>query len=174
MKHTNNQILQMMLELQLEDEDGKTVNKEERVKCATYLGETVRNMALHFNDKSKTTRYSSHIINLSVTLFLRNRSSYNAMRESGMIKLPHQNTIHKITSEMKILPGYDPNLYFTFKDQLKSESNVMGHLMLDEIKLKNGLAWNCMNNEVTGYIEEEINTTHLFEHILGLSKKPKK
>ena len=30
-----------------------------------------------------------------------------------------------------------------------------------------------MNNEVTGFIQDEINATHLFEHILGLSNKPK-
>ena len=159
------------MELQLEDEDGVKVNNEERVKCATYLGETVRNMALHFNNKLMNTRYSSHIINLSVTLFLRSRSTYQAMRDSGVLKLHHPNTINKITHEMKIYPGYDPSVYFTIKDQLTSNSNVMGHLMPDKIKLKNGLAWNCMSNEVTGFIQKEINTTHLFEHILGLYKK---
>ena len=39
MKQADNQILQMMMELQLEDKDGVKVNNEERVKCATHLGE---------------------------------------------------------------------------------------------------------------------------------------
>ena len=167
MKQADNQILQIMMELQLEDEDGVKVNNEERVKCATYLGETVRNMALHFNNKLMNTRYSSHIINLSVTLFLRSRSIYQAMGDSSVLKLPHPNTINKITREMKIYPGYNPSVYFTIKDQLTSDSNVMGHIMLDEIKLKNGLAWNCTNNEVTCFISDEINTTIMFENILG-------
>ena len=31
-----------------------------------------------------------------------------------------------------------------------------------------------MNNEVTGFIKDEINTSHLFEHILGLTNNKKK
>ena len=65
----------MMMELQLQGEDGVNVKKEEEAKCAKYIEETVRNMDLHFIDKSKTIKCSSRIINLSLTLFLRNKSS---------------------------------------------------------------------------------------------------
>lgn len=35
----------------------------------------------------------------------------------------------------------------------------MGHLMLDEIKLKNSIAYNCNSNKVTGF------STRTHEHI---------
>ena len=81
-----------------------------------------------------------------------NKSSYETLRETCALNLPHPNTRHKITREMKIHPGYDPSIYFTIRDQILSSSDIMGHLMLDEIRLENGLAWDCMNNEVTGLI----------------------
>ena len=40
--------------------------------------------------------------------------------------------------------------------------------MMDEIKLKNGIMWNCMNNEVTGFVGEDLKTNELLENILGL------
>ena len=75
---------------------------------------------------------------------------------------------------MKIKPGYDPSAYLTMKEIMrKTGKKYKGHIMLDEIKLKNGLAWNCMNNEITGFISEDLNTTKLFENILGFTLNTK-
>ena len=52
---------------------------------------------------------------------------------------------------------------------IRPPNTVQGHVMLDKIKLKNGLAWNYMNNEVTGFISDEMNTSEFFENILGLT-----
>ena len=52
-----------------------------------------------------------------------------------------------------------------------SETSVIGHIMMDEIKLKNSIMWNWMNNEVTGFIKVELNTAKLFEHVFGLATK---
>ena len=170
--HTESQILSMMMNLKISGTDGAAINSEERIKCAEYLTETVNNMTLHFNEKSKRCRYSPHIINLSLSLYLQNKTSYDHIRRSGIVNLPHPNTLKSITKEMKYLPGYDPNVYFSMKTQMAGiKGPLVGHLMVDEIKLKNGLAWNCMNNEVTGFICDQINTNHMFENILGVSLK---
>ena len=50
----------------------------------------------------------------------------------------------------------------------------MGHVMMDEIKLKNGIMWNCMNGEVSGFIADELNAKDLMLDILGLSSTNKK
>ena len=65
-----------------------------------------------------------------------------------------------------------PNVMYILKDQLQNTKDIIrGHLMMDEIKLKNGIMWNCMNNEVTGFVEEDLKTNALLENILGLKKK---
>ena len=43
--------------------------------------------------------------------------------------------------------------------------------MMDEIKLKNGIVFNCNSNEVTGFLTEQLNTKTMFENILSISKK---
>ena len=46
--------------------------------------------------------------------------------------------------------------------------------MLDKIKFKNGLAWDCMNTDGTGFIAEEIETTRIIEDIFGLTNQTQK
>ena len=90
--------------------------------------------------------------------------------------LPHLSTLKIISLVMKFDPGFDPRIYQTIKHcVIQSTDNVEGHLMLDEIILKIGLAWNCINNEVTGCIYNELNTPKMLEHILHpkLLNKPK-
>ena len=76
MKKTNEQITHMMTTLQLNDESDDKVNKEERLKCADFLCETINNMTLHFNEKGNRCRYSTHTVNLSLMLCLRNKNVY--------------------------------------------------------------------------------------------------
>ena len=73
---------------------------------------------------------------------------------------------------MKINPGGDPNTYLTLKDKIHHlEEEVVGHVMIDEIKLKNGIAYNCNNSEVSGFAIEQMNTKTMFENILSMNKK---
>ena len=44
--------------------------------------------------------------------------------------------------------------------------------MLDEIKLKNGIAFNPNSNEVTGFLPEHLNTSTVYQQILNESDKP--
>ena len=45
--------------------------------------------------------------------------------------------------------------------------------MMDEIKLKNGVLWNCSNNTVPGFVMEELNTTNMLQEILGMNDSKK-
>ena len=44
---------------------------------------------------------------------------------------------------------------------------------MDEIKLKHGIMWNCMNGAVTGFIADELNSKDLMLDILGISNTKK-
>lgn len=41
--------------------------------------------------------------------------------------------------------------------------------MMDKIKLKNEMMWNCMNNEEIEFVEEDLNTNTMMEDILELT-----
>ena len=51
-----------------------------------------------------------------------------------------------------------------------SKEGIVGHLMMDEMKLKNVISFNCKNNEIIGFIPEEMNTNNMLENILNTTK----
>ena len=52
-------------------------------------------------------------------------------------------------------------------------NKIMGHLMLDEIKLKNGITYKCNSNKVLGFLPDYMDTKNLHQNILDKSKKKK-
>ena len=68
---------------------------------------------------------------------------------------------------MKVHLEGDPNIYLPFKEAIeKSDVEVVGHLMMDEITLKIGIAYNISSGEVIGFVTEQLNTSKLLELIL--------
>ena len=55
----------------------------------------------------------------------------------------------------------------------QSHECIAGHLMMDEIKLKNGISFNCKSKEVIGFLSDNLNTKHMLEEILNGTKKKK-
>ena len=116
------------------------------------------------NNKSKKNTYSGHVINVCMSLYLTSKSGYNTLRESGLLSLPHPSTLSGIKQDLKIQPGGDPSMYQSFLKEVNyCEHDVTGHLMVDKIKLKNGIAFNVQNNEIKGFIKEQLNTKQMFE-----------
>ena len=75
-------------------------------------------------------------------------------------------------SHLKIRPGGDPSIYLMLQDEISASSNdIVGHLMMDEFKLKNGISFNCKSKEITGFIPHEIKTKNVLENILNMNKK---
>ena len=75
---------------------------------------------------------------------------------------------------MKVQPNGDPDIYlYSKEEQSKSKGEVTRHLMMDEIKLKNVIAFNRSNNEITGFVIDQLNTKLMFENILSIIKKKK-
>ena len=75
---------------------------------------------------------------------------------------------------MKVNPGGDPSIYISMKEELISaDGDIVGHLMMDEIKLNNGISFNCKSNEITGFVEQQLKTKVMFENILSITKKKK-
>ena len=75
LKQTDLQINRLMMDLKVKDESGVDMHRDERMKRSQYLSETIQSMMLYFNDKTKRRRYSSHMINMSLVLYLRNKTS---------------------------------------------------------------------------------------------------
>ena len=171
---TKDDVMKMMVELKFGEDGSETVAIEERKDCAKYITDNIKNMSLQLNGRSKQSRYSSHILNVSLAMYMRSKGSYNDLRKSCAIKLPCANTVQNLTQSFKVREGFDRNVNFLLDlEKGKNGNTVKGHLMMDEIKLKNGVLWNCSNNTVTGFVMEELNTTNMLKEILGMNDSKK-
>ena len=173
-----NDLMYTLLEVQKGHEDGK---KEKifsdivRDNLISYLTDSITNLSLKLNGKGTQCRYSNHAINLSMSLFLKNKAMYKELRETNSMSLPSPDILYKKQSLLRPSPGVDPRTMQFIKDlKQRTKGKIKGHVMMDEIKLKNGIMWNCMNNVISGYIEEELNTKDIMMDILGLSPTKKK
>ena len=126
------------MELHLDIDTSDSKSRQERIICAKYITETVDNMPTSIKTK-RQVKYSAHTINVAMSLFLRNKKSYDALRKSGLLCLQHPTTLKKITKYMKVLTGGDPTIYLSLKDEIsKLKHKVVGRIIMDEIKLKIG------------------------------------
>ena len=121
--------------------------------------------------ENKKASYLSHNINVTMSLYLRSKKSYDDVCASVIVCLTHPNTL-KIIKDINIQPCGDPNIYLLLKDEISMlNEELIGHVMMDKIKLKNGVAFNCNNNEVAGFVVGQLNTNMVFENLVSLTKK---
>ena len=162
----------MLLSVQSGDEKEKIFEDEERDKLVKYLSELTKKLSLRLKNKSTRCRYSEHAINISMSLYLRSKSAYHFVRDNTPTPLPHPRRLRDRLSKLRPIEGIDPKSLVLLKEVINSKKyKLKGHLMMDEIKLKNGLMWNSMNGIVTGFIKDELNVKDLMLYILGMSKK---
>lgn len=127
-------------------------------------------LSLHIYEKSSRCGYSLYIVNTNLAMYIRSKKMYKAVGYVGLITLPHSSTLKKMTKEMKVELGLDPNIYVSIIEKLKRTNKpVCDHLLMNEIKLKNRISWNCMTNEVTEFVHNKFNTTTMLENIVGFN-----
>ena len=87
--------------------------------------------------KHGSNRFSAHTINIALSLFLRSKRGYEDLRASGLICLPSPQALSKRASKCKVQSGGDPSIYLMLRDEISASPNdIVGHIMMDEIKLK--------------------------------------
>ena len=108
-----------------------------------------------------------------MSLYLKSRSAYNTTRESYVLSSPNPSTLTNINSGLKISSGRDSSISLSFQAEVKScKYDVLGNLMINEMKINSSIAFNAQNNEMTGFIRHQFNTKVMFENILNIDKKP--
>ena len=120
----------------------------------------------------KCVRFSPHIINTAMSLYLRSRKCYEELNQSGLLCLPYPRHLRRISGSLKIAEGGDHMIYSMFQEEVQERksdncTSLVGHLMLDEIKLKNGIAFNVNSNEVIGFLPDHLNTTNVYQDIIN-------
>ena len=69
------------MEIQMDSKNGKVVSDEKRDRLVSYLSESIDNLSLQINGKSKRCRYSSHAVNIATCLFIKSKTAYTLLRD---------------------------------------------------------------------------------------------
>ena len=87
--------------------EGKRFSNDERDKLVSYISESIQNFSLKIDRKGKQCRYSSHDVNLSMSLYLKNIDAYKEIRETKGMSCPSPNMLYDKQSVFKLSPGVD-------------------------------------------------------------------
>lgn len=136
-------------------------------------------MGIKLDNKKSRIRYSSETINLALGIYLKSAGAYKLLSQSGTAVLPHPATLKKYKAPLKCKEGGDGNIYSTlqhelFLDKTNNRRALIGQLIFDEIKFKNGIAYNSRNNEIIGFVEEEFNIKELQKVVFPKNKDDNK
>lgn len=94
------------------------------------------------------------IIKWCLNLKLLSSSAYHALRSSGFLKLPSERTLRDYTNYFNNRPGFqdetDQQLFSEIPVSLSKSKRFIA-LLLDEMKVKEGLVFNKHTGEIIGY-----------------------
>lgn len=94
-------------------------------------------------------RWHPTMIRWALTVQAKSSSTYNLMRDSGMVCLPSDRTLSDFKHCRPLEAGVD---HYAIQQTAKTHPNADFTLMLDEMKIKNGLVYNRNTGKLSGYV----------------------
>ena len=106
---------------------------------------------------SRQMRWHPTTIKWCLNLLLMSGSAYRAMRDSGFVKLPSERTLRDYTNYFEVKTGFqdevDEQLIQEISSLHLSENRMFFGILLDEMKIKEGLVFNKYSGKIIGFIE---------------------
>ena len=150
--------------------------KGEMKRYSSFITEQIINFNLSLQKNSKDIRYSPHILQLALSLWANAGSrAYQEFRESSFVILPSIRTLQHKKSSLSVSEGFEPKLYSSFYDDNKTILDKNGltpcRVMFDEMKMESGIAFNCKNGDVSGFMCGKEGNFSLSSSLNGLLQK---
>ena len=101
------------------------------------------------------TRYHPMIIRYCLSLYAKSSSSYEEIRNSGILRLPSARPLRDYRNHIKPGVGFQSEI---IEDLKKRTNSYSGHqryniLMFDEMKIKSNLVFDKNNDELIGFVD---------------------
>jgi hypothetical protein len=150
--------------------------KNEIKRYAQFLTEQVTNFNLTLQKNANKIRYSPHIIQLALSLWANaGTRAYEEFRQSSCVNFPSIRTLQCKKTRLSVREGFDLKLYSSFyddnKEMLDRNGFTPGKVMFDEIKMESGIAFNCKDGSVEGFVCEDEGNFSLNSTLSCLLKK---
>ena len=107
-----------------------------------------------FQSNPKGIRWHPMMVRFALHIHLRSPSTYKALRESGVMKLPSERTLRDYSNVFHPSPGFKKE---TFEDLRHQASKLQGTgkyvvLAFDEVSIKDDLVFDKHNGELIGFV----------------------
>jgi hypothetical protein len=132
---------------------GKSISDSDIGEFVDHVVEEITNFGKAIIDgQKKQVRFSPRMLRLAMSLWMRSKSTYNDLWEHSLAIMPSVSLLKSIQKGMRVNEGHCAQIYGWFHDSYVSNCDkaVHGHLMCDEMKLKNDIYWNCSNHAMVG------------------------
>ena len=72
--------MKTIVNVELDHDKGVPVQDCERDKFVSHISESIKNMSLKLQDKSSQCRFSTDIVNISMSLYMKSKAAYSELR----------------------------------------------------------------------------------------------
>ena len=159
-----------------QDIQNKNVDIDRIKEFAEHLSTHLANFAERMmNPESKKVRFSQTILRIALCLYCQSPSAYRTLKELSLEILPSESLLKKYKSCCHQKDGFNLKTYANFLDDLSpkykysaNQKTLKGHLMVDEMKLKEDLFWNTHSHELVGFGSMKFKTMDLRDALESL------
>ena len=131
------------------------------------LTDEIKNQCRMWNKQSKQCKYSSKLIGVAMSLYLRSgRGKYEKFREDSTLVYPSAHYLTKMKQSQQIKDGCCITMY---EDQMKMRGGVkeeVGQLVVDEMKLRKDVIMNVSSDAIIGVTDDFISTKKIIKSLL--------
>jgi hypothetical protein len=138
-------------------------------ECRDFVASVVNELQKFRNileEKPKQVRFSPDLLWVAVNVWTTSPKAYKELKESGFIILPSQSTLAKLKKEARVKEGGCTKVYLRHAFHRK-QTIEFGHLVCDEMKLVEGVAWLTKSHEVFGLAGKLLGLREDFLRILN-------
>ena len=128
----------------------------------SYFALLLSDQAKALSTSPEQMRWHPAVLRWCLQQYSRSGSAYESMRSSGFLKLPSGRTLLRYRNYSHPKTGWQTStldemraLYDKFVESGKGkpDRSFIGGLFFDEMKIKEGLVWDCSTNELVGFVD---------------------
>ena len=161
--------------------EGKAVEKkiprEEIDSIASLLVAEIKVSAQRLAGHKRQVRYSPQVLQVALSLWLRSSTGYEEFKASGLKIMPLALLLKQMKAKMMYDDGNAPIVYGWLADEISlgkwTDSDRIGHLIVDEMKLRSNLYWNCKSHKMIGLASDVEDTLDLGSELKQLTSANK-
>lgn len=126
---------------------------QERRETVSFLVGQIKTLSSKLRGDEKQQRFSPTTLKVAMALYLRSPKAYE---EAGRVSpLPSVSTILKRKQAMRCEDGVSAKLFIMARDRNQGRA-CLGLVVVDEMKIEDGILFNSSNHSIAGFTEEAL------------------